>query len=202
MAINREYFSGAQASVFIGDIWVDDIIDISFNNSYSAQPVYGYGSTWFDHVAEGREFIQGNFTINFREPNYLWIILSQYRNAYNIKSAKENINTDTFYDTTNQGASLGQKRRDIDSFFSAKDGAAMATKLRNKKNLGNTLINKNHSDFAYPTFDIVIGYGNELTNTSPGERLVDCKIIGKGRSVMADGQPIKETYQFFARKQE
>lgn len=202
--LNREYYSGAQASIFIGDIWVDDIVEYSFSNSYSAKPVFGYGSTWFDHVAEGRELIQGSFTINFREPNYLWIILSAYKGKYNIQKAKPGNQADSseFYDTANQNALMQQKRQDLDSFFRSGDGAAAAEKLRNKKNLGNTVLSKEYSDFAYPPFDIVIGYGHKLDKHSPGERIVDCKIVGKGRSIVSDGQPIKETYQFFGKKQE
>lgn len=204
MEINREYFSGSQTSIFIGDIWVDDILEISFNDSYSAKPIFGYGSTWYDHVAEGRELIQGQFTINFREPNYLWIILSsQGKKLYNVANAKaSNAASTAFYDTANQGAILGRKRRDLDSFFRASNGAAEAERIRNTKNLGNTIKSHDYSDFSYPTFDIVIGYGADLNSSSPGERLVGCKMIGKGRTIMADGQPIKETYSFFARKQE
>lgn len=204
MSLNREYFSGSQASIFIGDIWVDDIIQLDFNDSYSAKPIFGYGSTWYDHVAEGRELIQGSFTINFREPNYLWIILSTYgKTPYNVANAKaSNAASTAFYDTANQGAALGRKRQDLDSFFRASNGAAEAERLRNLKNLGNAIVDNDYSDFSYPTFDIVVGYGNKLDSSTPGERLTGCKIIGKGRAIMADGQPIKETYSFFARKQE
>ena len=85
-AINDQYFSGAQASLFIGDTWVDDIVDINYRVMHNRQPVYGYGSQHFDFVPKGTILVQGEFTINFREPNYLWMILSRYK-SFNQKTA-------------------------------------------------------------------------------------------------------------------
>ena len=210
LKVNEEYFSGAQASIMIGDIWVDDIMSISFSDTYSAQPIFGYGSTFFDHISEGREMIQGSFTINFREPNYLWIILSAYSDAYDIKDYGFSPEGETYqrgptsYSPLNQSASMSQTRQDLLTFMNSGNPGAAGSKIRDKKTLTNTLLNKKalSSDFNAKTFDIVIGYGSELNSDSPGERLVSCKIVGKSRTIMANGEAIKETYNFFARKQE
>ena len=210
LKINEEYFSGAQASIMIGDIWVDDIMSISFSDTYSAQPIFGYGSTFFDHISEGREMIQGSFTINFREPNYLWIILSAYSDAYDIKEYDGNKegtfqrNKAEAYSPLNQSATMSQTRQDLLSFMNSGDAEKVGRKIREKKTLTNTLLDKKalSSDFNAKTFDIVIGYGDDLDSNSPGERLVSCKIVGKSRTIMANGEAIKETYNFFARKQE
>ena len=209
MEINREYFSGAQASIMIGDIWVDDILAINYSNTYSAQPIFGYGSTFYDHIAEGRELIQGSFTINFREPNYLWIILSAYREAYDVNKFLNNQKSgsqrgDTLYSPENQSAQMQQTRLDLDHFFHTNDPKGTSHRIREKKTLTNTLETKhlNASDFQAGIFDIVIGYGEKLTSNSPGERLVGCKIIGKAKTILSNGEPIKESYNFFARKQE
>ena len=204
MGINREYFSGSQASLFIGDVWVDDIVEINYSDTYSAKPIFGYGSTWYDHVAEGREIIQGSFTVNFREPNYIWMILSMYKgNANTFKNTvKGGEDQYELYSTDNPSGLLQDKRANLDLFFNAKDPRTAEGTIRNKKNIGNTKLDKAYSDFSYPTFDILLGYGHTLNSESPGERLAGCKIVGKARTIMADGQPIREVYQFFAKKQE
>lgn len=76
---NVEYFSGAQAAIYIGDVWVDEITSISFQVSQSRRPIYGYASQLFDDVAEGVVLVQGQFTINFKEAGYLWLVLNRHK---------------------------------------------------------------------------------------------------------------------------
>lgn len=77
---NVEYFSGTQAAVYIGDVWVDEITSISYAVSQNRTPLYGYADTYFRDVSEGQVIVQGQFTINFKEAGYLWLILDRYRN--------------------------------------------------------------------------------------------------------------------------
>jgi hypothetical protein len=76
---NVEYFSGSQASVYIGDIWVDEITSIAWQCQQNRKPLYGYASTLYDALAKGRVLVTGYFTINFKEAGYLWLILHNYR---------------------------------------------------------------------------------------------------------------------------
>lgn len=76
---NVEYFSGAQTAIYIGDVWVDEITSISFQVSQHRRPLYGYASELFDDVAEGTVLVSGNFTINFKEAGYLWLVLNRYK---------------------------------------------------------------------------------------------------------------------------
>lgn len=69
-----DYYSGADAKIFFGDIWVDDIVTIQFNVSQSKTPIYGYASQLYDAVAKGQVIVQGNLTISFKETGYLNII--------------------------------------------------------------------------------------------------------------------------------
>ena len=72
------YFSGSQAGVYIGDVYIDEITSISYRGSQQKTPVYGYASQLFDRVAAGPFIIQGEFTINFKESAYLWAVLERY----------------------------------------------------------------------------------------------------------------------------
>lgn len=76
---NVDYFSGGQVSLYIGDIWVDEITSMSYNVSQSKRPLYGYSDQLYRAVAEGRVLVQGAFTINFKEAGYLWLILDRYQ---------------------------------------------------------------------------------------------------------------------------
>ena len=69
-----DYFSGTDAKIFFGDIWVDDIVTIQWNVSQSKTPFYGYASQLFDAVAKGQVIVQGSVTIAFKETGYLNII--------------------------------------------------------------------------------------------------------------------------------
>jgi len=76
---NNDYFSGAQVAVYIGDVLVDEVTSISFAVSQSRAPLYGYASMLFDGVSKGNVLVQGEFSINFKEAGYLWLILNRYR---------------------------------------------------------------------------------------------------------------------------
>ena len=72
---NVEYFSGSQASIFIGDVFVDEITFFAFSVSQERVPLYGYGDQLFRDVSKGPVLVQGQFSINFKEAGYLFLIL-------------------------------------------------------------------------------------------------------------------------------
>ena len=80
---NVEYFSGAQVSLYIGDVWVDEITTLNYGIMQNRQPIYGYASELYDGLSRGNVLVQGTFTINFKEAGYLWLILNRYRGKYN-----------------------------------------------------------------------------------------------------------------------
>lgn len=76
---NNDYFSGAQVAIYIGDVLIDEITSISYAITQSRSPLYGYASRLFDAVSEGNVIAQGQFTINFKEAGYLWLVLQRYK---------------------------------------------------------------------------------------------------------------------------
>lgn len=76
---NIDYYTGSQASIYIGDIWVDEITSIDYQLIQDRKPIYGYASTLYDDLSEGQVLVQGQFTINFKEAGYLWLVLNRYR---------------------------------------------------------------------------------------------------------------------------
>lgn len=208
--MNTEYFSGSQASIFIGDVWVDDILDWQCSLGANAMPIYGYGSTFYDHACQGRVLAQGSFTINFREPNYLFAILARYRKYNGFFDPKEQeVLPSNPYSVEKDLKELKyqDKRRALDDFFFSNKGATddrgiITTELfmgNSGSNSLSTLNNTNSNEFAIPTFDIKIGYGSTIDQDTIGEQIVGVKLVGKGKVIMANGEPIKESYSFFAR---
>ncbi len=218
--MNNEYFSGSQASIFIGDLWVDEIIDWQCSVGASSTPIYGYGDTFFRHAAQGRVLVQGSFTINFKEPNYLFAILERYkerlffaesveedgRGSYRKKplsSYEEELDIEArnpYAPSKNASKekSYFDKRNTIDQFFTngkIDSGASKLLKNRNLLSIDNRLVN----DFAHPLFDIKIGYGTVFNSETIGEQIVGVKLVGRGKTIMANGEPLKETYSFFAK---
>jgi len=77
------YFSGSQAGVYIGDVYIDEITSIRYRGTQQKIPIYGYASQLFDRVAPGPFIVEGEFTINFKESAYLWAVLERYEEVIN-----------------------------------------------------------------------------------------------------------------------
>lgn len=77
-AYEFDYFSGAQISIYIGDILVDDIEHIQFNVTQTKRPIYGYASQYFHTVADGQILVEGTFSIPFKEADYIIATLDNY----------------------------------------------------------------------------------------------------------------------------
>lgn len=73
-----DFFNGAQISVYIGDILLDDIYTIEYQVEQSKRPVYGYASQYYHKAAPGQIMVRGSFAISFKEANYLIATLSRY----------------------------------------------------------------------------------------------------------------------------
>jgi hypothetical protein len=226
--MNDEFFSGSQASIFIGDIWVDEITDWQCSVAANAQPIYGYGDTFFSHAAQGRVLVQGSFSINFKEPNYIYSILARYRTKNDLGIARhatqESTYTSSEYKFGDDAGSFRaptetgyeDKRKSLDDFFYQRNDVKGEESFNregiNQNNISGVINNNIRggstlstldprlvNDFAVPLFDIKIGYGAVLNADTIGEQLIGVKLVGKGRTIMANGQPIKETYSFFAK---
>lgn len=76
---NVDYFSGSQCAIYIGDVYVDEVTAISFVAQQNRRPLYGYADQYFRDVSKGQILIQGQFSVNFKEAGYLWLILNRYR---------------------------------------------------------------------------------------------------------------------------
>lgn len=63
-SFSYQYFSGANINLILNQQEID-AVGISYQVSYSKQPVYSYFSNKFDAVLEGKHIVQGRFVVNF-----------------------------------------------------------------------------------------------------------------------------------------
>lgn len=80
---NVDYFSGAQVALYIGDVWVDEVTSIAYNINQSRTPLYGYADQLFRDVSKGQVIVSGQFSINFKEAGYLWLVLNRFQTKHN-----------------------------------------------------------------------------------------------------------------------
>ncbi len=76
---DKDYFSGTQAALYIGDVFVDEVASYAFRVNQSKTPIYGYASDLFDAVTKGPVLVTGQLAINFKESAYLYLILMRYK---------------------------------------------------------------------------------------------------------------------------
>lgn len=73
--LSYEYFCGANIFLYIGDNELD-AVGISYQVTYSKQPIYSYFSRLYDAVLDGKEMVQGKFVLNFSSNKVVQSILS------------------------------------------------------------------------------------------------------------------------------
>lgn len=76
---NIDWFSSSQCALFIGDILVDEVTSLNFVVQQNRRPLYGYADQYFRQMSKGQVIVQGQFSINFKEAGYLFLILNNYK---------------------------------------------------------------------------------------------------------------------------
>lgn len=76
---SNEYFSSTNMSIYIGDVFVDEVTDLTFAVHSTVRPVYGYRSRNFDMVLRDNVVVVGAFAMNFKTNGYLYMILERYK---------------------------------------------------------------------------------------------------------------------------
>ncbi len=188
-----DYFASPQVGIYIGDRWVGNAVTIEFTENVSKAPLYGYASTHFDAVAKGNVIVQGQLSIAYTGENYLASILRNYQ-------------------TTEGGG---------DSVpFAVKDPIERAKKLFwNLENIHEPVLTK-PLEYGYhggktgavgSGFNIRVFYGaqnflidsfgssGELKFSGPVQTIINVHLTSRSIVIQPTGDPIGETYTFFAR---
>ena len=215
-----DHYSGANVSLYIGDIWVDEVTSIKYQIEQQKRPIYGYASYHWDFVAKGTSMVTGMFTINFKESGYLYYVLKRIQDA----GANAHLTpTELAEGSTSQTNPID--RNTIERFLEKpldrekyKDIADIASlpdeKFENYAEqfedtvwgkTGETLDSVTSTEHRrvdhMDSFDIFIVYGNmdDQTSNHTVKRIQKVELVGQSQLVEVSGEPIQEAYTFLAR---
>ena len=223
----QDYYTGAQARIYFGSVWVDDLATIQYQTSHSKTPLYGYGDHQFRTVAKGQFLVRGSFTIAFKETGYLYQIMKLWREDKSgldrLKSKVKNLNTggDTFLNMLGLGQTIESAMDNLSTTHDFEDAAevmedaiwgkegtpsAMASRIPRSDELDYfkyTNTSSTSSDIDRDGFDILLTFGNYKSgNDSPEHTMIsinDVHITGESMIVSPSAEPIGLTCEFFAR---
>ena len=217
-----EYFSGANVSIYFGEVLVDKIFSLQFEMQEQIIPVYGYASYTFDAVARGQRIINGSFAIYFQEAAYLHQVLKIVENnavPENVFKYKKNQEEATIEQILGQlkYKTQGEFSRIADSYEEAIWGDPSVS-----GEFGDSINNRGSNPYFTskpyksdpkniyaPGFNIIISYGpearrqaNNLGQLDPKttvQSLTEVHISGVSTVVDGSGQPLYEQYTFVAK---
>lgn len=186
----KQYYSDLDMEIYINDFYIDEITEMSYTVHQNSFPVFGYNSYVYDEMMVGSRFIQGEFRINFTNPEYIYSMLNKIHEA-GVKSITGEINNfkNSYYDI--EHIDLDQGYQDIyNDLFN--DG-------------GYEPLGKSAEPLFKPLVAIEILYGsNKMINKHHDIKpkhiiLEDVMILSCSQETSITGEPISEVYKFVAR---
>lgn len=217
---SNDYFTGSDVSFYMGDIWIDDIVDLEFAVIEQSMPVYGYASYTPDIIIKGNRIIQGAFTINFKSVGYINEVLRYRDPIVNLYRGSDNATKQML--NRNQNLEETLKLYGIKSFeelanqyeeqlWGASSGAGDA--MNNHRPYFNYYDETESLDegleikIAYGPREAIVSHASNYRSNksiepnSTVETIVGVQITGvqKGVYASAGGAPVTERYTFIAR---
>lgn len=219
-----DHYSGANVSLYIGDILIDEITSIQYRMEQQKRPIYGYASHHWDFVARGTTIVTGNFTINFKEAAYLHIVLQHLaENSISDSPIPSSPDYDAGAKTTNPIAranieTLIQKGVTPDTYKALSDisrlpddqfenvaeqfedaiwGSKGSSAERDPLAIAKSLRRPD----LMKNFDIFLTFGNldDPASNHTARRIREVELVGQSQLVEVSGEPIQEAYTFIAR---
>jgi hypothetical protein len=169
------YFSGTDAEIYFGEIYIDEVVQIQFQVQQNTMPLFGYNSYVYDQVARGSRIINGTFTVNFTQANYLYDVLntlSDQPTATNMSVTKDDESTP----------------EDQEKYY---------PKAKSKLYMNNP-----DGPMWDKTFEIILSYGDAKqakVKKSTMLALTGVVLTGCSQDFGINGEPVYETYTFIAR---
>jgi hypothetical protein len=209
-SVDGKYFQAAQARMYIGNLFIDELNLCQFQLMDNKIPVYGYRSRFFDAMAQGHSLVQGQLAVNFVSEGYMYTVLKEFQNKI---SAKASLPSGVTEETAQQIQNLMQSRS---TTTDATMLAAIDTQLKSLATTPATQayiksqLSKPRQLSAYRTFnyrnacyldipfDIVVkleGAGRTATR-----KLERCFLSANDFGVAHDGKTLLDTYGFVARR--
>lgn len=224
----REYFSGANVRVYFGNVWVDELTEISFSLQEQVAPIYGFHSYTFDRISRGSRMVQGTFSINFTENGYLKSILDlierdmqENRTELAVPEMdnyiRSNNELETIHDLLeidDRGTYLQQVSALKQSFWGSRETTGSIVPIKENDSYYYTQMGDGRSVLRENGFNILIDYSPDanqkdfqdcLNDIASGRssfqtyrNIIGVHIGSESQSVTNNGQVISQTYQFVA----
>jgi hypothetical protein len=180
-------------------------------------PIYGYASYTADKVARGNRFVQGQFSINFKEAGYLQTIL-------NSLSSKQSGQNPSWFNLGNFNGVNGVTAQHnhsveyiIENFQTLADDYENA--LWGKESQSSSFVeNRSKDTFFYGTldnannktlrdhgFNIFITYGNTVdpsrgkASFNTAQSIMNVQLTGMSTRIDPSGNNVLEVYSFIAK---
>jgi len=100
-SLNTRYFSSADAEIWFNDeIFIDNVVQITWQLQQNVQPLIGFNSYTIDDYSIGSRLITGTFAVNFTKANYLEEVLSKLRTITMIQADSTEYNDNEYLDST------------------------------------------------------------------------------------------------------
>ena len=217
----EEYFTGCDITVYFGDVWVDEIVNLEFSLTEAVRPIYGYASRTADTFARGTRIVVGRFSIAFREAGYLNAVMGHLAQA-----GKENAKPREAYILANKPEPdwIANSRETIDEYMTRKGLNPGQVKSYEQELWGrefSTDKDRRYRTYFYDDrqtlghqdrllrdgFDIYITYGALHEQLRQGQATANTTVkairgihINAVHTVHdASGNPIQEVYEFIAK---
>jgi hypothetical protein len=224
-----DYYSGSQVSIFLGDVWLNDISMIEFQLTQNKTPFYGYKSQNYDVMAKGVQIIDGVFSMAYTHTNYLNMVISKYLETTNPGSGPVVSSTSLIqYINDVKSGKVDTDLVNLSYGTRVADGTAASLQRKDNAFVNQTFVQKQQQLEQYfwgtqsgadqhkiltpdnlPSFDITIAFGNypkdrpsaqdEFLSSHTIKVLSSVEIVGYSMQLAITGEPIQEVYAFKAR---
>jgi len=202
-AYNRGYKSGAQTSMFIGPIWVEELVSLQVRSQTTDVPVWGYSNPYYGDILQGNYQVTGQLAVSYTEPDYLLRIVNTARNA-SIQDdelvALIEQRKSIFLDTVKYKLIQEQKMQgslDINDISTVQTAERFVQRIT--REVETTVLNTGGT-VRSNAFEITIITGNIESGDSSIDIYEGVKIMGTGKVISTDDTAIIEMYEFMGRK--
>ena len=201
------YFTAAQARVYVGNLFLDELSSIEYALQVNTVPVYGYSSRYADAYADGRSLVQGQLVLNWVYAGYLYTVIDEYRKMMQFEAQP-----DATGQQAKQLSNLVAYRKAVLASDKLKDNAALldakidqlvqdpdaVRKARRQLAAAGTDPVYNNAAYAPVAFDLVVEIGSGSRRTV--RKLEKCRVISNEQVIAGDGRSLLDAYGFIARR--
>jgi len=197
------YKTGAQTNLFIGPIWVEEVVSIQLKSGTTDAPCYPYSSAYQSRLLLGKYSVAGSIMVSYTQPDYLLRILEmaagvsmQDGELLNLIESRKSIFSNTVRSKLMTDKLVEQGNIDLSASYLTKYATDYVERISREIEL----MSYAGKRYQPRSFELTIITGNVYDKNQSIEIYEDVKIIGTGRVVANDDQVQVEMYDFMGRR--